>query len=103
MKHWTNEETNIAKQLLDAGANDAAFRDRLGRSKDSAIARMDRITYGGLGERKASNTPTVGRAQVSPEAYADAVRRLTAPRTITATLLGDPAPGWSMLDRRRSA
>jgi hypothetical protein len=34
-------------------------------------------------------------------ALADREARLSAPRTLTATWFGDPAPGWSALDRKR--
>lgn len=102
-KHWTKPETDIAKQLLEAGADEATFRDRLGRSKEGAISRLDRIKYYGTAARKPSCTPTTDRVSVSHQAYADAAHRLSAPRSITATLMGDPAPGHSQLDRQRAA
>lgn len=103
-KHWTAEETEIAKQMLADGANDAAFRARLDRSKEAALARMDRVAYGAAAVgRKPTYTVASGRAAVSEQAYADAARRLLAPRSITALLMGDPGEGFSALDRRRSA
>jgi hypothetical protein len=37
---------------------------------------------------------------VPPEVIADAIRRATAPRSVTAWICGDPAPGQSALERR---
>ena len=42
----------------------------------------------------------LSRATPSAEQLEDRTRRLLAPRTITAELLGDPAPGQSALDKR---
>lgn len=42
---------------------------------------------------------TAGRP--SADLIAEAQRRLYAPRTISQQLLGDPAPGYSALDRKR--
>jgi len=38
----------------------------------------------------------------TPEMLADAWRRACAPRSITAFVMGDPAPGQSALDQRGS-
>lgn len=39
----------------------------------------------------------------TPEMLADARRRAIAPRSIVSWLAGDPAPGQSALDKRKSA
>ena len=103
-KHWTTEETEVAKRMLDAGAEDAEFRVRLDRSKEAAIARMDRIHDGAaVVGRKPTYSVAAGRSPVSEQAYADSVRRLTAPRSITAALMGDPAPEDSAWGKRKIA
>lgn len=47
---------------------------------------------------------TVGHPEsphdIPPEVIADALRRAAAPRSLTAMICGDPAPGQSALDRR---
>jgi hypothetical protein len=54
----------------------------------------DQFVRGEREEQQAPGRPT-------DEMMADARRRATAPRSITAWLAGDPAPGRSALDKRR--
>jgi hypothetical protein len=39
----------------------------------------------------------------TPEMIEDARRRAVAPRTLTSSVCGDPAPGQSALDKRNAA
>ena len=40
-------------------------------------------------------------AHIPDGVFVDRAARLNTPRTLTATFLGDPPPGWSALDRKR--
>lgn len=43
------------------------------------------------------------RISVPDEVWSDAKRRNLAPRTITSSIMGDPAPGQSALDKKQGA
>ena len=45
--------------------------------------------------------PEPRRAEIPPDVARERDRTINAPRTLTALLLGDPAPGRSALDRVR--
>ena len=48
--------------------------------------------------------PSIERPRnIPPSVIDDALRRCLAPRSITALLFGDPAPGQSALDKRQGA
>jgi hypothetical protein len=57
--------------------------------------------------KRAPEVPTytdIGRdRRPTPEMIADARRRAVAPRTLTSSVCGDPAPGQSALDKRNAA
>ena len=99
IKPWTQEETALARRMLAAGKPDSEFHRVFGRSKLKARLRLWRLArptqgYDWLG------LPMQERIDVPAEAWADASRRLNAPRTLSAWICGDPAPGYSALDKR---
>jgi hypothetical protein len=98
-RHWTEAEYALALQMLARGDDDAAFRERFGKSKKSAITRRDRLKYGGE-PRRWSNTPTAGSAHPTPEMLADAAKRAALPRSLTAQLCGDPVVSQSALGKK---
>lgn len=96
---WTKAEDEIAAQLFAAEATDAMFWERLGRSKLHAQQRQDRIRTGRItGQMLARAVP---RVEVPEHVIADAMRRATAPRSLTAILCGDPPTGFTSLDRKQ--
>lgn len=107
---WTNAETNRARELLEAKADDATFLRELGRTKGSAYSRIKYVSDPAAyraerqlkrdGLRRAKN---VGRFYIPDDVMRDALARRLADRDLTSILCGDPAPGQSALDRRQAA
>lgn len=99
-KVWTPEQDAIALRLLQEDAPESRFRAELGRSKINSQLRHKRLLFQSRAEQ-ARETKSLGLGlHVPPEAIADRDRRIKAPRSLTALLCGDPAPGQSALDRR---
>jgi hypothetical protein len=76
---------------------ESEFLRLLGRSKSQAYSHVHQPPIEGLDWLK---LPKEKRVAVPPEAWADANRRHNTPRTLSAWICGDPAPGFSALDRR---
>lgn len=106
---WTEEETNLARRMIERGASDAEFMRVFGRSKKAAQGRIrsvdfprdrsgERLKY----DRKGIHVTSGSRAHVPEAVIADRDRRQFAMRTITAFVFGDPAPGQSALDKREA-
>jgi hypothetical protein len=96
---WTDDETALARRMFAEGKPDSEFRRLLGRSKFSARTRLYRLHFPTDGYDWL-DLPREKRFDVPPEAWAEASRRFSAPRTLTAWICGDPAPGFSALDQR---
>ena len=100
---WTNEEIALARRMLAEKRPDSEFRERLGKSKSAASARIFRANHHeAIADWTTLRLPREPRIEVPPEVRADADRRAGAPRSLTAWQFGDPAPGCSALDKRRS-
>lgn len=104
---WTDEQTERARQLVARKADDATFRLELGKSKAAAYARLlyakDPVKY--RGQRHAARTSAAEqppKPRIPSHVIEDAVLRYSLPRTLTATLCGDPPPGYSALDRKQA-
>lgn len=100
---WSDADTERARQLLKSGADDATFRSELGRTKGSAKSRMFTVKFKERISQRNRKDPNSRRPEsfhVPPHVIEDAARRANAPRSITATLLGDPPVGFSALERR---
>ena len=93
--------------LVDLRAQGAAINDiaeRLNRTVASVHGKLNHIRA----ERRPRPKAKMGRPPITPPpddhriaALAARDRRLAlAPRDLTASLLGDPLPGYSALDRR---
>lgn len=91
MVYWKPEEVILARRLLDEGAPESAFKAQLNRTRQACFNKVTRTDRGSI---------IVPAVTIPPEVLEDRVRRLTAPRSITALLMGDPCPGKSALDRR---
>jgi hypothetical protein len=103
----------LARELI--GLPPAEFLEQVGRTKDAAKAHFKYLAKPGVREaieakraaalqkraqwvdRKAADEL---KAMVPAEVIEDAIHRLTAPRSTTAWICGDPAPGRSALERR---
>ncbi len=117
-QRWTDFQTSKARELLAQGVGEREFRLAIGRSRAAAFARIKYLDDPVFRERCIQNAtrnrkkyearePTdpsylyVEPKPVIPEQLLlDARERLLAARSITAMLCGDPAPGFSALDRR---
>jgi hypothetical protein len=127
---WTEADTQRARELLAADAGEKEFWAALRRTKDASAARVKYVDDPAyrqkclkrarqynqpyVSQRRAAPTvagetfnplPTLyGRSEpspaVPPSKFEEANRRMNAPRSITAWICGDPAPGFSMLDQR---
>ncbi len=102
---WTAEETDRARQMLAAGADNATFVKELGRTKYDAKARMKTAKYQSQGIPRPRNcadphSRIAGRLVVPQELLEEAARRSSAPKSITASFFGDPPQGYSALDRK---
>lgn len=101
---WTDEETKLARRLLADNATDERFMESLGRTRSMAIDRIRYVDVPRYRDRRKNRPPAVipPSRTVPHEVIADAFRRAVAPRSITAFVFGDPAPGYSALDKRPS-
>jgi hypothetical protein len=94
---WTKEELELAARLIAERKPDSEFRKLLGRSKAYAqgciLYHPERLKY-------VRGTSLEVRVNVPPHVWEDANRRAAAPRTLSAWICGDPAPGQSALDKR---
>lgn len=94
---WSDEETEIARQLLRSGATNDMCLERLGRSFSACRERVERVNL----------EVVTGPSAVSPKAPAvvleERARRQMAPVTVTGYIFGDPPLGYSALDKRNAA
>ncbi len=101
--YWTPEETELARQMLLDRESPEAFVLKTGHTKQAARDRINRTRHNqelktGLGIRGTSAI-----IKVAPDVMQEAWSRNSAPRTLTAWLMGDPAPGRSAGDRREAS
>jgi hypothetical protein len=94
---WSDEDTDIARQMLVNAEPSEAFLAKLGRAETAARERIKRVDSRAKVERRAT---AEGIIKAPPQIVEDAMRRARAPRSLTAIAFGDPAPGFSALDRR---
>jgi len=114
---WTEAETELARANLHLRAKE--FLEKTGRTRQAAKCHLNYVdnpeTARKRAEAKAAykRTNEEYRAKLKgkwvpdrnvppPEVIEDAIRRATAPRSITAILCGDPCPGFSALDRKQA-
>lgn len=108
---YSEHETKLARELIARKATDVECRERLGRSKKALQLHL-RTFNRETAERVAPIDPAhptgtkraysyvAPRPQPSAEQVEAASRRVCSPRTLTASIFGDPAPGNSALDIR---
>lgn len=119
MHHWTEDEDAMLRELYLSGQRRSAIADRMAKTEQSVKARLYMLPFTAEEKaqrcalrRKWKNNPMFGttrawkdqpRKHFPPPTSAldDRDRRLaTAPRDLTAALMGDPRPGYSALERR---
>jgi hypothetical protein len=118
MRLWTVEDTAEARRLVFADAPNVVCIESLGRSRSACRARIRyvdnedvRIKMSSRGRNRAPNKSKsrgINHIAEKPrgvpdDVIADAERRACAARSLTAWVFGDPAPGFSALDRKGAA
>ncbi len=113
--HWTVEQEAIARRLLDSKAPEGDWL-AFGRTKNAARTHFsyfdhhdERLQYQRrhrrsnyiASEMEAINSMVNTRGRPTEAMLAEAELRMTAARSITAWLMGDPPPGYSALDMKR--
>lgn len=93
MNYWTPEEIVLARKLLNEKAPKTAFQEQLNRTRQACLDKVTRM------DGNKDSKPAMALV-VPPEVIEDRVKRLMAPRSLTAFLMGDPAPHQSALSRR---
>lgn len=96
-KVWSAEDTAIARQMFVNQGPSEAFLAKLGRPETAARERIKRV------DSRAKTEARAALPKIPTRVVLDAVRRATAPRSLTALAFGDPPPGYSALDRRNRA
>jgi hypothetical protein len=99
---WTPAEEELARTFYYSPLNDEAFRQKVGRTRESYKSRMryKKANDGDAADKLRMDRGGGGRP--TAEMLEDARRRLLA-RSPVQELLGDPAPGYSVLDKRVSS
>jgi len=109
-KDWTDEETELARALMERGASDEEFLEKLGRSRSASYYRLRYVDLpavrGSASSKYRSNEPGPRGAyknrDIPAEMARDAEQRLIAKRTLTQAFFGDPPAGHSALDKKRA-
>lgn len=93
-KIWTAQETELAEKLVAEKASDQVCQSLLGRTRQACKDRLSRVVNKQNGISSAVNHYVSGYSvKVPPEVLHDRERRLMAPRSLTAILMGDPETG----------
>jgi hypothetical protein len=113
MRHWTPEQDAQLLELRSQGLQYRKISQILGRSVDALDRRhrlliMSDAARAEMREHK-NELRRVNRMHkeraapinIPEDVWAERNARITAPRTVSASLLGDPPPGYSALDRKR--
>lgn len=108
---WTPSKTREAVRLQKQGVKLIEIGQRLGGFSESTVRwrlkaadNPDAVTKRRARDRERmknrhGNSP-VRTTRIPDDVVADREARLTAPRSLTAAMLGDPPRGFSALDRR---
>ena len=117
-KPWTEEMTERSRQMkARGGATNGEYLAAFGRTRKAVMARLryldrpevrqaqavQKAAYRRTNEvyrAKLDGRTTPDRHVAPPEVIEDAIRRASAPRSVSAWICGDPPPGWSALERR---
>lgn len=116
---WHPKQWAKAKELLARGMTPSAVAPLVGKTahqltekirwENMPEARREerrlrinarRIASGEYKSARPADFPSMG-SRAAPDLLEQARLRLLAPRTLSQLLMGDPAPGYSALDRKR--
>jgi hypothetical protein len=102
-KFWTSQETELAEKLLKENASNELCLAMLGKTKKACLHRVWRARRDEVNRRsRVAPRPYVQETKIIPqELIEERNRRLTAPRSLTSIICGDPPPNCSALDRRK--
>lgn len=124
MSNWTSEQDARLRELKAAGFSYPQIGADLGRSPKAIACRWRYINLSPAQMREELDKKNHYKAErrsppkkrniqfvpnqaapivVPDEVLFDRDARARAPRSLTAWFMGDPAPGWSSLDRRVAA
>lgn len=107
---WTDIDTQLARDNYHLPPDE--FYRATKRTKQAARAHLKYVDRPEVRARKnaqkvalrlaqkASPPPRLSSVAPPPEAISDALKRATTPRSLTSIICGDPAPGFSALERR---
>ena len=111
---WSDEEWRRASQLIDDGHAIEVIAQMIGRSYDSLACKMRyeamddkqrQHEYDRINAYRRKEGGPYRKVNVADRPMDDILaardRYLSAPRTLSQRLLGDPPPGYSALDRKR--
>lgn len=113
MRHWTPEQDAQLMELRSQGLQYRKISQILGRSIDALDRRhrlliMSDAARAEMREHKnelrrvnRTHNDRAAPINIPNDVWAERNARLTAPRTVSASILGDPPPGYSALDRKR--
>jgi hypothetical protein len=101
-KPWTPHEWMRARTMRNNGDSYAKIDHSLGRRLGSTQGKFDYVPSEKQSIKDGDQLPGLN-APSEVLADRDARREAADRRDLTATLCGDPAPGWSMRDRERSS
>lgn len=121
--HWSDREFSKAMSLIERGHTLASAAAIIGRPvvqlrekirwENMSAQRREELRERTNARRRAKATGAAlksirpnqvfvaNASRPSPDLLEEAKSRLYAPRTLSQQLLGDPAPGYSALDRKR--
>lgn len=111
---WTDEQTALAHATYTREIPPALFLQIVGRTKHAARRRMAYIDRPGVARKKCEEKialrlrqkqgePPKPLREVPDDVLANAIRRASAPRSITAWLCGDPPFSQSALGKKQQA
>lgn len=97
---WTDEQVAQARAWRADGVSAKEIGERIGRSAGAVNAKLNYIA-----SRAHEGAPAQSMTQVPAKVLADRDRLAEARRrqSSISALLGEPPPGWSARDMRRSA
>ncbi len=95
---WKPREWALAQRLRDAGKSYAEIADDLDTTEKRVMMKFNNEA---VRLRRQSGTVLSRPGDPSPKALIERAKRQDAPRSLTALLCGDPAPGQSALDKKR--
>ena len=99
---WTADEDDRLRELKEAGLTWPMIGCEMNRTLRSVMGRWFRMTHKNAGRREVIVYAGDQRIDVPNEVWEEREARLSAPKTLTGSLMGDPPIGYSALHMRGS-